>query len=492
MDRRSFLAVASASGIGAARPDAIPAPVPGRTVNVRDHGARGDGVTDDTAAFNRATQAAETWSTALESAIVVPAGTYRLRGTVYLRKGQSLIGEGQSSQIDARDATGSTFVMGSSTSVGRRGQDPGGSPVRIENLRTLGGSPRHGLIYTNVAGFSIRGLFMTACGIGIEIEGNDGILSDIYIDQCLNGITLRNCQSIVITNAIWYSANFALSIGSDVRMVSITNSVFSFTRYAALNLEDGARRIRAVVVGDCVFASNEQYESFIGYLHCRASQVEMQFGNCAFRNWPRFAINHAAGEKVSLTFSGCSFDGSRPSDDYNQSSTASALSTGMTGDYRFRLCDFKWLQGSVAAINPGLQRLALEGGAIDGMRGPRFRLRHGAVDGAVVIRDVEGLARADVTGTMVRVTIPALPQVVWRLSVSGRTANQSGQAPFLREMVVSTDQKGAAIALPAPSGIAAAAADVTIERDVTDTEIVVVLGTPGIVPGAFRVRVDAL
>lgn len=48
-------------------------------VDVRDHGARGDGVTDDTAAFIAADAAAE------GRVILVPAGTYHLAGNVTLR-----------------------------------------------------------------------------------------------------------------------------------------------------------------------------------------------------------------------------------------------------------------------------------------------------------------------------------------------------------------------------------------------------------------------
>ncbi|MCC7321358.1 MAG: right-handed parallel beta-helix repeat-containing protein [Rubellimicrobium sp.] len=48
-------------------------------IDVRDHDARGDGVTDDTAAFNAADTAAQ------GRTILVPAGTYRLAGNVTLR-----------------------------------------------------------------------------------------------------------------------------------------------------------------------------------------------------------------------------------------------------------------------------------------------------------------------------------------------------------------------------------------------------------------------
>ena len=196
VDRRKFLAGATVAGSGfvVAKSGLPVADNRARTVNVMDFGARGDGITDDTAAFNRATQADKPWQAELEYAVLVPSGHYRIDGSVFVRKGQSLLGEGHASYIDARKARSSTFILGNQRNHQRGDEDPGGAPVRISGLRTLGGSSKHGLIYTRVAGFSINSLFMTACGIGLEIEGNDGIISDIYIDQCLNGVVLRRAS----------------------------------------------------------------------------------------------------------------------------------------------------------------------------------------------------------------------------------------------------------------------------------------------------------
>lgn len=62
-------------------------------VSVRDFGAVGDGVADDTTAFQSALAA--------HAAVFVPAGTYRITGTLVLGNGQSLFGVGQGSVIAA-------------------------------------------------------------------------------------------------------------------------------------------------------------------------------------------------------------------------------------------------------------------------------------------------------------------------------------------------------------------------------------------------------
>ncbi len=56
-----------------------------RAANVRDFGAAGDGVADDTAAFRRAVAASDV--------VYMPAGAYRLSDTVMLRRNTKLVGE---------------------------------------------------------------------------------------------------------------------------------------------------------------------------------------------------------------------------------------------------------------------------------------------------------------------------------------------------------------------------------------------------------------
>ena len=57
-----------------------PIPTPPVKGNVRDFGAKGDGVTDDTAAFVRAVEAVN------NGAILVPAGRYKITEVLYIRK----------------------------------------------------------------------------------------------------------------------------------------------------------------------------------------------------------------------------------------------------------------------------------------------------------------------------------------------------------------------------------------------------------------------
>ena len=68
------------------------------TVSVKDFGAVGDGVTDDTAAFTAASNAA--------ASVLIPAGTYKLTNFRPQKSGQSFIGSGYGTTIIQQGAAG--------------------------------------------------------------------------------------------------------------------------------------------------------------------------------------------------------------------------------------------------------------------------------------------------------------------------------------------------------------------------------------------------
>jgi hypothetical protein len=389
--------------------------------NVRDFGAVGDGIADDTAAFNRATRASATWTPALEYAVFVPAGRYRIAGSVYVRKGQTLYGEGLSTHIDASNVKQSTFILGKRLVSGKAVDDPGGSPVKIANLRGLGGAAEHGFIYTNVPGFQITGLFLSATGIGIEIEAADGIMSDIAIDMCLNGIIFRNCQNIVVTNVNIYWPNYAISFMGGCRDIIISNTLICYTKYASVLFGDSVSNIDNIIFNASTFINNVQYETFSGYIYNRASHVSAIFRACTFRNWPRHAINHGAGVDVSLSFDACVFDGTPTNAGYDKSSSAKCIITG-SGRYRLTNCEFRNLHGEIATIGGALAGLTLTGGSI--MNCATVRMKFAAKPiGTILVRDVEGFASLSSTVNSHSIILPWWgPAMSWQIRIGGAKA----------------------------------------------------------------------
>lgn len=399
----------------------------GRSFNVRDFGATGDGVTDDTEAFNRATQADAEWSWDLMSSILVPAGRYRVAGTVFLRKGQSLIGEGLSTYIDAAGAKRSTFIMGRRRDKERGTEDPGGLPVRIERLMGLGGAADQGFIYATIPGFQISALFLTAVGLGIEIEAADGIVSDVEIDQCLTAILIRKSQNLVLSNLNLYLANYGVSFAGGCRDIAIVNSTFCYTRYAAVLLGDGARGINAVSITGCIFTNNVPYETFEGYIYSRASESDLLVTGCIFRNSPRYAINQGAGTNLSLSIQGCVFDGERTHSDYNQSLAPKGIRTGQ-GRFSITNCSFRRMPSEAVYVGPGLVSLDIDGGTIDAI--PRDPIMvESEPKGAIVIRNLRGLALVESAGGGHKLVLPWFgARTRWQVTVNSRSAEASVQA----------------------------------------------------------------
>lgn len=425
IDRRALFGTIGLGGAGAAtigvlhKDDSAPGATV-RTVNVRDFGAVGDGRTDDTAAFNRATQASAEWSEALCHAIHVPSGRYRLHGTVFVRKGQTLFGDGHASYVDAREASASTFVLGRRGGPGRGTPDPGGAPVRLAGLHAMGGAPGQGFVATDAQGFSIADLFLTAVGIGIEIAGSantvasDGIVQNVFIDQCLQGILIGRAQNITIGAINIYRPRFAVTIGDGAHDVILSTLSIAYTEKVALTLTG---RVANIVVANSTFVSNGQYEDFIANVLLRVPAGDVLFSGCTFRNWPGTAIVQDAPGELSADFHGCVFDGSQSSKDYDWSKASAVLSTSSAGNFSFQGCAFRKLRGVIAQLPAGRARLALMGGVMEGADARRLAVDPGFT-GAVAVRGVTGFAPLRAGPGQVGTALPLWPGAgPWKIAL---------------------------------------------------------------------------
>jgi hypothetical protein len=459
---QSSLAAATLMG---ARPDAGVG-AQARVRNVRDFGAKGDGITDDTEAFNRATRADEPWSWDMLSSIIVPAGRYRIDGTVYLRKGQSLIGDGLSTYIDAAKASGSVFIMGRRRKGARGVEDPGGLPVRVERFIGLGGVADQGFIFAAIPGFQISGLFLTAVGIGIEIEGADGIISDIEVDQCLSAIQIRKSQNIVLTNLNFYLANYGISMFDKCNDICISNSVFCYTKYATVLLGDRCAEIRSISIAGCTFTNNVAYKTFSGYIYSRASDSDMLVTGCTFRNAPGYAVNQDAGVDVRITLRGCTFNGMRSRGDYNQSLDSKGIRTGQ-GTFSLSDCLFQNLQEAIR-VYPYLKTLEVDGGSFDQVGSALVAMEHGAT-GPISIRAARGLATVKSSPAGHDVSLPYMgPSTRLQVTINARTAT----APILTaHFSVVCDEQGVMAKEIWSSGRGGASASPSIAAEVRDGSI---------------------
>ncbi len=106
-------------------PTPIPAPVPPNALNVRSYGAVGDGASDDTAACQKALNAAVSGST-----VFFPPGVYRITDWLKMNHppAMTLLGAGPASEIHS--AAGGGLMIGT-------GGEPGG-PVTVRQLKLTG------------------------------------------------------------------------------------------------------------------------------------------------------------------------------------------------------------------------------------------------------------------------------------------------------------------------------------------------------------------
>lgn len=423
LDRRGLLEIGA---IGSAatwatmqKSEPAPSEHSAETVDVRKYGAVGDGIADDTAAFNRACRAQAPWSPHLRRAIHVPAGVYRLDGTIFVRKGQSLIGEGHATKIDATRATGPTFALGRRAGSGDGEPDPGGAPVRLSSLHGWGGSPSHGFVLCDAQGFTISSLFLTAVGIGIELGtertvASDGIIKEVIVDQCLHGLSFINAQNVMVNCIQVYKPRFAITIGDKVHDLILSDLIISYAEQVALTIQG---EVANIVVSNLMMVANAQYDQFVANVLLRITSGDVLFTGCTFRNWPGACIVQDLPGGMTVTFVGCIFDGSRSAEDYDWSRNAEVYNASTLGAASFRNCSFRHLQGPVARLPAGSASLELTGGAVQKCLHQRIQSAAGFT-GQVRIQAVENFPEVRSNLGCVSAILPVWARdTFWKLTV---------------------------------------------------------------------------
>ncbi len=178
---------------GSERMNAVPAPVAGELVNARKLGATGDGKTDDTAALQRALDAAAQTS----GGVFVPPGTY-LTHELHVRPGTALIG------------TAAWNYSG-----------PGGTVLRLASADAT-----CLLNLTDARGSSIEGIALDGRGLGRDIHGM--FVNRTEYAKHEDGFRIERCQ---VARFSGDGANLAC-----VWCFSIRHSMLAYNRGDGLNL----------------------------------------------------------------------------------------------------------------------------------------------------------------------------------------------------------------------------------------------------------------
>jgi len=218
--------------------------------SVLDFGAVGDGLTDDTAAINRALNQlyCQQSNPQIRRNLFFPAGVYAVSSPINIPPYATLYGEGSNSSIIRMIASG-----GTGTCVAQTADSLQQTGVNIGNAGAI--PPRH--ITISSMGFqsldNTKNIFLvdsatstTFDNVGFFGSGTTSTLTSATLNtSCVtfaksNGFMVKN---IVLDRCIFFGSVYGIFNNSDTQGVTVTNGSFS-TLYQGANVTNGATGTR--------------------------------------------------------------------------------------------------------------------------------------------------------------------------------------------------------------------------------------------------------
>lgn len=263
-------------------------------VSVKDFGAVGDGVTDDTAAIQAAIESFAPFNpfTTSGGQVYLPPGIYRITSTLDLsgKHGLHLLGSGvQSTELAAAGDFPVITSINTSTTTG--------NDLQISDLTLRGGGNTqvnaHGIYCVFTNGCSIRNLAIYGCYYGLNlnhswqfnIENVD--MHGGTTDRCHTGVYMGSTTLANIDNAITaYNITVKDCISTGFRIVNGQGSKFVSCEAGAMPTgwhigepPSGSVLCQWIHFENCLADSN----STVGWRIAKGSATElsqMQFSNC--------------------------------------------------------------------------------------------------------------------------------------------------------------------------------------------------------------------
>ena len=349
--------------------------------NVLRFGADPTGAVDSTAAFNMATMGDYTSlgndDLTFPGLVHVPAGEYRIDGTVYIHKGQHLRGDGEgATRIDLSNTSAfgdHIFKLGESSVT----TDAGGLPPEISALWILGGPSSFAAIYSSAAGASIHNVFLTSVGTGIRLIGTDVRVSNVQIDQCLTGIQVGG-HSHIFVNVLIYSPNFGITTvsgaGGGCYDIVFDNVQLYFVGFYGVSLSAGVDHTN-ISFNNCIMLLNAQFATFVTFFFVTSTAARsITISDSVFSNMEGPAvILSSGGANNEIKFNNVLFDGAKSVAAYTQSSTAYAAFVAGS-ECVFNDCEFRNLFAPPILTNGhvALTRVLVRGGIASNNAGTVF------------------------------------------------------------------------------------------------------------------------
>ena len=235
-------------------------------VSVKDFGAAGDGVTDDTAAIQAAINAHR-------GKIFLPTGTYKISSTLVLKEETILIGEGAGAYFAGTGYTRMTVIQPTATFSGTK-------VIDIDPANISGG-------LTYIYGVALRDLLVDCINI------KNGSLT------ILNIASLSNSETFDSVRIINNNSNVGINIGISANASALESDGLSFNNIYMLQADSGGSSTTPLVT---IGSANEI--SFRDSKFQRGSNPATATGSIAV------AISAVSGRAVNaVTLDSCSFTG---------------------------------------------------------------------------------------------------------------------------------------------------------------------------------------
>lgn len=179
-------------------------------VNVKDFGARGDGIADDTAAINAAINSLPT-GTIGGGTVFLPTGHYKVSSSILLKSGVTLIG---ASSRSSRITTSTSDIYLLLINAAQQ--------TSVKDLMFDGGGISYGIRITGSNGCKIENLWMDSLKVAFASEGSLFLSFDnvkimgtalgysFYTGS--NVINMKNCYSVTTQQAITWENSSTLDV----------------------------------------------------------------------------------------------------------------------------------------------------------------------------------------------------------------------------------------------------------------------------------------
>jgi Pectate lyase superfamily protein len=218
--------------------------------SVLDFGAVGDGVTDDTAAINRALYQiyCREVNPQIRRSLFFPAGVYRVTDSINIPPYATLYGEGNDNSLIVMDVGVNTYVARTADDLQQTGVnigDAGATPPQYINVMNMG--------FTHKNPTSSVFLVQDATNINFQNVGFRGVSTSTNLESDVNGsagVIFASTNALISSNINFNNCVFsglvrAVYANQQVKGITFTNSEFS-TLYQGVNLNEYAEFVGSI------------------------------------------------------------------------------------------------------------------------------------------------------------------------------------------------------------------------------------------------------